>query len=159
MISKFGFPVLFVILITLLISCNEVSVSSISQISASEPQPTPFDTLRMVDFGNQRRKAWDEATKEWYVSRYFGECLKANGFQLDCTDCTNIGLNLALKIDSTGTILETTVLSTKIYCSKHSEKEEIQVRDCMLNTFSEVLFPAPFHDKILIVFVGRVPMC
>jgi hypothetical protein len=159
MIFKLGFAMFFVVLIACLASCNETSVSHIAQTAVTDLQPMPFDTLRMVNFGSQGRKAWDQATKDWYETRYFGECLKANNFQLDCSDCTNIGLNLALKVDSIGKILEITVLSTKIYCSKHSEEEETQVKECMLQTFSDVLLSAPFQGKILIVYVGRVPMC
>jgi hypothetical protein len=117
-----------------------------------------FDTLNWEDFNSEERRAWDEATKSWYEKEYL-ECLKQYGFQVNCTDCTHLGVTMELKVDAIGKIVECKEISSKIYCSKHSEDEDFKVKDCVVRSFPTVSLPAVFFQKILTVFVGKAPMC
>ncbi len=153
------FTMLILLLLLSFAACNEANVARIEKSSQPVSTPVPMDTLKMTNFTGPQRKAWEAATKFCYETEYFGGCLKTLGFELNCTDCTNIGLNLELTVDSTGKILATKELSAKIYCSKHSEDEELKMKECLLQSFPQVVLPEAFHNKILIVFVGRVPMC
>ncbi len=117
------------------------------------------DTLRMQDFSYAQRQAWDAATEAWYAEEYFGHCLQENGFVLNCTDCTNLGVMLALTVDAEGKIAKSEALEAKIYCHDHTEKEEADVEACLLNSFPKLRMPAPFFERVLVVFVGRVPSC
>ena len=150
---------LFLLILLSCIACSDATVARVEIPGISQSASNLRDTLKMKDFTFAQRQQWDSATAVWYETQYFGGCLKTLGFELNCTDCTNIGLNLELTVDSTGQILETQVLSSKIYCSKHSEADELKMKDCLLQSFPTVLLPKPFYDKILLVFIGRVPMC
>jgi hypothetical protein len=122
--------------------------------------PAPkLDTLSMDSFTYPQRQAWDEATKAWYQDVYFGGCLKAGGFQLNCTDCTNLGLKLQFRVDGMGRVSECKEISAKIYCHGHTEAQETQVGQCLIESFPKVVLPEPFFQKVIVAYIGRVPSC
>lgn len=113
------------------------------------------DTLDKDEFTYEQHLAFKEALTPWYQAMYFGNCSAEDHFKMNCIDCETVGIDVILKIDDAGKVVEYKGLGPNIYCiGKHSEKAKQEFYECVLPSVSKIVLPALFYGKVLRVFIG-----